>query len=285
METSDDELKKAENVAEEIKTKKTRKSKKTGKKSQGEGGLDKKSLETLAAEASDDGQDAVDMDDTDEGLDEQVKKLIDYAKNKLLISWDEINEILSPEFVNSPKMDEVLQILPKYNIQIIDESDSLLDEEDEEAEEELEDEEAIAGDDVALEPKADDPGKKRFVEGSDKDSIDEEIFRRHPRCRCTLTVKRGKMYQDAWSKAEWSEDKANARAEAIQQKQAEIQAEEARRESARQKRLSDLEYLMTKTGYSAKSASIKLNQYKDEVADWGVDWLVDKLRMENPLIG
>ena len=119
----------------------------------------------------------------------------------------------------------------------------------------------------------------------DKDSIDEEIFRRHPRCRCTLTVKRGKMYQDAWSKAEWSEDKANARAEAIQQKQAEIQAEEARRESARQKRLSDLEYLMTKTGYSAKSASIKLNQYKDEVADWGVDWLVDKLRMENPLIG
>ena len=175
METSDDELKKAENVAEEIKTKKTRKSKKTGKKSQGEGGLDKKSLETLAAEASDDGQDAVDMDDTDEGLDERVKKLIDYAKNKLLISWDEINEILSPEFVNSPKMDEVLQILPKYNIQIIDESDSLLDEEDEEAEEELEDEEAIAGDDVALEPKADDPGKKRFVEGSDKDSIDDPI--------------------------------------------------------------------------------------------------------------
>ncbi len=175
METSDDELKKAENVAEEIKTKKTRKSKKTGKKSQGNGGLDKNSLDALVAEASDDGQDSVDMDDTDDGLDERVKKLIDYAKNKLLISWDEINEILTPEYVNSPKMDEVLQLLPKYNIQIIDESDPLLDEEDEEAEEELEDEETIAGDDVALEPKADDPGKKRFVEGGDKDSIDDPI--------------------------------------------------------------------------------------------------------------
>lgn len=176
MKTSGNELKKAENVAEGIKTKKTRKSKKTGKNSSSDGGLDKNSLDAIVAEASDDEQDSVDTgDDSDDGLDERVKKLIDYAKNKLLISWDEINEILSPEYVNSPKMDEVLQLLPKYNIQIIDESDPLLDEEEEEEEEELEEEEAISGDEVSLDAKVDDPGKRRFVEGNDKDSIDDPI--------------------------------------------------------------------------------------------------------------
>ncbi|MBP5157682.1 MAG: sigma-70 family RNA polymerase sigma factor, partial [Treponema sp.] len=110
-------------------------------------------------------------DDQDDGLDENVKKLIDYARNKLLISWDEINEILSPEYVNSPKMDAVLQLLPKYNIQIMDEGDPLL---EEEAEEELE-EEAVAEEEVPLDAKVDDPGKKRFVEGSDKDNIDDPI--------------------------------------------------------------------------------------------------------------
>ena len=176
MKTSGNELKKAENVAEGIKTKKTRKSKKTGKNTSSDGGLDKNSLDAIVAEASDDEQDSVDTgDDSDDGLDERVKKLIDYAKNKLLISWDEINEILSPEYVNSPKMDEVLQLLPKYNIQIIDESDPLLDEEEEEEEEELEEEEAISGDEVSLDAKVDDPGKRRFVEGNDKDSIDDPI--------------------------------------------------------------------------------------------------------------
>ncbi len=165
MKSSNGKLQKAENVAEESKVKKTRKSKKSEKKAASRDEQDR------IADSADD-QDAIDMsDDQDDGLDENVKKLIDYARNKLLISWDEINEILSPEYVNSPKMDAVLQLLPKYNIQIMDEGDPLL---EEEAEEELE-EEAVAEEEVPLDAKVDDPGKKRFVEGSDKDNIDDPI--------------------------------------------------------------------------------------------------------------
>ena len=89
--------------------------------------------DSLAAE----GRDSDDADEQDDGLDENVKKLIQYAQNKQFISWDEINEILTPEYVNSPKMDNVLQLLPKYNIQIMEEADSLLDEEESEEEDEL----------------------------------------------------------------------------------------------------------------------------------------------------
>ncbi|MBP5465886.1 MAG: sigma-70 family RNA polymerase sigma factor, partial [Treponema sp.] len=116
-------------------------------------------------------------DDQDDSLDENVKKLLEYVQNKQLISWDELNEILTPEYVNSPKMDIVLQLLPKYNVQIMDEPDALLDEdEDDEADEDLEDESAvIEGEDVPLDPKADSLNKRRFVEGNDKDSIDDPI--------------------------------------------------------------------------------------------------------------
>ncbi len=170
-----DVLKKAEDVAEESKAKKSRKSKKTEKKSSKSEDLKKNSAAALE-QSPEDEQDSIDTsDDQEENFDENVKKLLDYARNKQLISWDEINEILTPEYVNSPKMDNVLQLLPKYNIQIMDESDSLLDDEDnEDAEEELEEEDGT-GEDTVLETKADDPGKRRFVEGNDKDSIDDPI--------------------------------------------------------------------------------------------------------------
>ncbi len=163
---------KAENVAEETKVKKTRKSKKAEKKAS-----DAEEQKKARAESYEEDMDSIDAaDDQDDSLDENVKKLLKYVQNKQLISWDEINEILTPEYVNSPKMDIVLQLLPKYNVQIMDEADALLDEdEDDEAEEELDDEEAvIEGEEVPLDTKAD-LSKRRFVEGNDKDSIDDPI--------------------------------------------------------------------------------------------------------------
>lgn len=56
-----------------------------------------------------------------------VKKLLDYAADKEMISWDEINEVLGQDFVNSPKMDSVLQILSKNNISVKDEVSSVED--------------------------------------------------------------------------------------------------------------------------------------------------------------
>ena len=48
-------------------------------------------------------------------LDPAVAKLLDYAKSKKELTWDEINELLTPEVVNSDKMDDILILLEKKN--------------------------------------------------------------------------------------------------------------------------------------------------------------------------
>ena len=98
-----------------------------------------------------------------------VERLLDLGKNKQVLSWDEITEILTQDFVNSPQMEHVLQLLSRNNIQIMEE-DPDLDEDDEADDEENEDDEAEV---VAEEEKLD--GKHRLV-SSDKDSnVDDPI--------------------------------------------------------------------------------------------------------------
>lgn len=133
--------------------------------------------DSLAAE----GRDSDDADEQDDGLDENVKKLIQYAQNKQFISWDEINEILTPEYVNSPKMDNVLQLLPKYNIQIMEEADSLLDEEESEEEDELDDDNPSGTEEVTVEAKIDENGKHRLVDNGDKESGADDPIRTYLR--------------------------------------------------------------------------------------------------------
>ncbi len=124
-----------------------------------------------ASEFSDeDGEDG-DMDGDELAQDPLVKKLIDYASTKQIISWDEITEILTADVVNSPKMEDVLQLLTKHNIQVMEE-DELLDEDeddggedDEESDESLSDEE---GQEVDL-------GKTRLVANDKDSSIDDPI--------------------------------------------------------------------------------------------------------------
>lgn len=67
-------------------------------------------------------------------LDPAVAKLLDYGKSKKEITWDEINELLTPEVVNSDKMDDILILLEKNNVQIKEEDsfDELDDDSDEE---------------------------------------------------------------------------------------------------------------------------------------------------------
>lgn len=160
--------------------------KKTGNKAAAEKSSDKaatkktpkktdqdKEIKTVldSQEAHDDaGEDA----DEDVPLDPQVQKLLDYAQSKQVISWDEITELLTPEFINSPEMEEVLQLLTKNNIQVMEETDgdSILDEEDAE-EQDVEDDVLEA--EVSVEAKIDSNGNHRFV-SSDKDSnIDDPI--------------------------------------------------------------------------------------------------------------
>ncbi|MGL4981992.1 MAG: RNA polymerase sigma factor RpoD [Treponemataceae bacterium] len=57
---------------------------------------------------------------TQQEIDPVIEKLIEYAKPKKSIHWDELSDILPPEIMNSKKMETVLQLLAKNNIQLIE---------------------------------------------------------------------------------------------------------------------------------------------------------------------
>lgn len=112
----------------------------------------------------------------DQELDPKVEKLLEYAKEKQVISWDEINEQLGQDFVNSPKMEEVLQLLSQNNIQIMEEDAGLDDEDKDEEEDELlddEEEDELLDDE---EQKEDDGlDKNRLVNGDKNAAVDDPI--------------------------------------------------------------------------------------------------------------
>ena len=56
-----------------------------------------------------------------------VKKLLDFAKDKPFVTWDEATDILGQDFVNSPDMENVLKFLNENNIQLV-ETDLITDE-------------------------------------------------------------------------------------------------------------------------------------------------------------
>lgn len=61
---------------------------------------------------------------TDLALDPAVIKLLEFAKEKKVLSWDEVNDLLPEQIVNSEKMDHVLVLLEKNKIQILEEESS-----------------------------------------------------------------------------------------------------------------------------------------------------------------
>jgi len=108
-------------------------------------------------------------------LDPEVVKLINYAKDRKIVSWDEINEILGQDFVNSSKMENVLQLLTKNNVKV-QEEDSELDEEDEEVAEEAADDEAVVPAEAEEDEKIDESAGKHRLVNSDRDSnVDDPI--------------------------------------------------------------------------------------------------------------
>ncbi|MDY2844286.1 MAG: RNA polymerase sigma factor RpoD [Treponema sp.] len=110
----------------------------------------------------------------DQELDPKVEKLLEYAKEKQVISWDEINEQLGQDFVNSPKMDEVLQLFAQHNIPVMEEGAGLEDEDkDDEEDELLDDEDDESFDEDQKED--DDSDKTRLVNGDKNSSVDDPI--------------------------------------------------------------------------------------------------------------
>lgn len=94
---------------------------------------------------------------TDLALDPAVVKLLEYAKEKKILSWDEVNDLLPDTIVNTEKMDQVLVILEQNKIQLLEEDAST----DEESPEET---------------KKPEEGERKRLVYSDKDSaIDDPI--------------------------------------------------------------------------------------------------------------
>lgn len=73
-----------------------------------------------------------------------IKKILDFAEGKKIITYDEIANLVGQDFVNSAEMESVLQLLAKRNIEI---KESGLEDEEEEADETEESEEVSAEDD------------------------------------------------------------------------------------------------------------------------------------------
>lgn len=87
-----------------------------------------------------------------------IQKLLDIAKNKSFITWDEATDILGQDFINSPEMEVVLKMLSEKKIQII-ETDII-------GQEEPIQEEEPEEDDIILEQDDDD-------EGADSSEVEE----------------------------------------------------------------------------------------------------------------
>lgn len=89
-------------------------------------------------------------------LDPAVTKLIEYAKEKKSLSYDELSDFLPEHIVNSEKIEEVLALLEENNVQ-------LTEEENPSEEEEVEDQ------------KAPETEKKRIVYSDKESSVDDPI--------------------------------------------------------------------------------------------------------------
>ena len=110
----------------------------------------------------------------DQELNPSVKKILDYATGKSVITYDEVTVLVGQDFVNSPEWETVLQLLAKQNIQII-ESGLENDEDDVEVEDD-EDDSLLDDDDDSVDDDLDkDDDKSRLVNGDKDSSVDDPI--------------------------------------------------------------------------------------------------------------
>ena len=62
------------------------------------------------------------MAEQDKELDPAVLKLIEHGKIKQIISWNDVSDFLPQELIISDKMEEILVLLAKNNIQLIEDT-------------------------------------------------------------------------------------------------------------------------------------------------------------------
>lgn len=110
-------------------------------------------------------------------FDSAIEKLIEYGKTRQILSWDEINSMLPPEVLSSDKMENVLALLAKNNIQI--EEDTLDDEDDADDDDDdvVEDEDAMDVVEESVEKANETESSKRQLMHSDKEANGDDPVR------------------------------------------------------------------------------------------------------------
>ena len=98
-----------------------------------------------------------------------IEKLLNYAKNKNIISWEEISAFVGEEFFKSPEMEKVFQLLTQNNIQVVESS---LEEEEDDV---LEEDDDIIRDDDDIPEDEKDESKTKIVNGDKEASVDDPI--------------------------------------------------------------------------------------------------------------
>ncbi|MDR1221133.1 MAG: RNA polymerase sigma factor RpoD [Treponema sp.] len=94
----------------------------------------------------------------DVALDPAIIKLIEYAKEKMVLSYEELSDYLPEHITNTDKIEEVWALLQKNNVQLVIEEDVLA---EDETGEELE--------------KVQNPEKKRMVTTGKETSVDDPV--------------------------------------------------------------------------------------------------------------
>lgn len=89
-----------------------------------------------------------------------------------------------------------------------------------------------------------------------------DVYRRHEKCRCTITYIQGKRHVDVVSKTEWTEEDASRRSELIQQRAEEKRQEAQQRAQERQTRTAAIDRIQKELHYSPQGAGRLYNAWK-----------------------
>jgi len=107
--------------------------------------------------------------------DPSVVKLLEYAKSKKKVSYDEVNDFLPDSIVNSDKIEEVISLLEKNNVKLEEETEISLEDAEAEEEDAFHEEYDDASESREEEEKTPDEGKKKVVYSDKESAVDDPI--------------------------------------------------------------------------------------------------------------
>lgn len=106
-----------------------------------------------------------------------ISKILEYAKEKNVISWDEITTLVGQDFVNSPEMETALQTFNEHKIQVVETSIIDMDEKQDVIVEEDDEEDAMLDNEDDEDTPEDETAKlaSKLVNSDKESNVDDPI--------------------------------------------------------------------------------------------------------------